>query len=189
MVCHNTDVPWFRLPNKFLHKPILVSHADGVNESQLKQIQNCYVYYLWQRDSERVPVRNGDQRHGRLCQSATPVLPIENNCTYKRSVTFQYKTPSWQYMNAHYEDKTVLWPAYNYNMNPNSWKGGLYIEKITNRRRKLRREFYVKCSSTVVNCIRYIIFHVASHNMQSTRGITQFHGYVWNKWRKCQWRV
>ena len=38
------------------------------------------------------------------------------------------KTPSYQYRNSRYKDKTVRWPSDLYNGNSHTWKGVFYIE-------------------------------------------------------------
>ena len=38
------------------------------------------------------------------------------------------KTPSYQYRNSHYKDKTVSWLSYLYNEDSHIWKDYLYVE-------------------------------------------------------------
>ena len=38
--------------------------------------------------------------------------------------------PSYQYRNSHCKDKTVSWPSYLYNENPDTWKDSPYIETM-----------------------------------------------------------
>ena len=69
-----------------------------------------------------------DRQTNRQTWSATiPLRPLDHGPeeTWRSN---QYKMLSYQYMNSHYKDNTVMRPSHHHNGNLHTWKDGLYIE-------------------------------------------------------------